>query len=903
MLRFVWMLTVFCAVFLFILGCSGSGTPLVPPSNTPNDLKTAEGGQTLCLGLWQVTVDLKSATIDAVPIRQGDFILNVLGFMEPPPLVNLNIDWTSLHIGDGVADKTITVDVIFTHPIAGDPVFTGFDVRGVVFGPNLANADGLTIIPSPELFSDVPFGYQNGLLGTPEETAHYKGLAGYKYFCDDLGKDDDLVTFFSNPANLANRGKYSSGAVHTRHYALDWDGASQAFFIFNYAVYANYNWPSGEAPIDLEDFDITTANSSEAFCAKVTETANTLYYATGGGGGALSLEVTVWDWQNNVSKVSLESLEAGVIDPVDAGFFGPGSDPFEGVWVFDNIPGHPTVAGDLDLLLTVTDPMTFGGAWFMGLLPTGNSMYGKNVYNCWKYTTTVIPCPPPTITSITPSAFKQTWYADDVQIDGSNFIDGASLAVKLVQTGQPDIIGTDVKFVSGTQITCDLAIPGAAATGAYDVVVTNGCGTDGTGVGLVTIDVPGPWEKVGVGRIILDPQPNHGADPGSDNPDITFITPDLYVSNRSDGTKIGIVHAGNPVKYPGSPNGYYKGYFSADYTSYADKVAECNIYYGNPGQPYGRIDGTGSGGFLLVLLSYFQGWPNQYTNSFFQNCEGMCDIDILPGADAADGYPDGFIVSISTFLNPWGTTTYPVMTAVDVTAGSGDQAPIFFLGIRYQDSWFPSDPQTQTSTPTYECYWMVREWRYIYSLAAGTGRRVADTTGAFTGSGPGKVDISGNWDTPRIGVDYAPYETDIPGGVTTNTRLLFILDCAGDVEIFKGEFAANTAYPYNVPVLYGTIESTQFAGIPIDVEEVPSHDIAGMGTATNYIAVLEKNSAETQWWVSIWEIHSGVDTSVKLYTSFTGTGKGYSMDVDNLTGSLHVFHDYGGSIAATRIDY
>ncbi len=48
--------------------------------------------------------------------------------------------------------------------------------------------------------------------------------------------------------------------------------------------------------MEVDDWDISTANYAEVFCGNVTETANTLYYNdSSGGGGVISLDVELWD--------------------------------------------------------------------------------------------------------------------------------------------------------------------------------------------------------------------------------------------------------------------------------------------------------------------------------------------------------------------------------------------------------------------------------------------------------------------------------------------------------------------------------------------------------------------------------------------------------------------------------
>jgi hypothetical protein len=356
----------------------------------------------------------------------------------------------------------------------------GFDVRGVVFGPWLDNSDGLTIVMSPEFFKqkNIGFGYQDGMLGVPDSVADYTGLAGYKYFADGLWKTDDLYTFFANPENMANRGKFGpKPQKNSRHYILDWTGTAYGFMTFNYAIYANYNWPTGTAPYDVEDFPITTANSQEAFCAKATETYNSLWAVTGStSGGALALDIEVFDWQGNINAVSLQCLRPGVLAPKSPdAYLGPGTIPHSYKYRYNAMSLVPVSSGDLDFLITATDSLTFGQAWFASMLPSYNPKTFDKVYNCFVYTAQVLECPKPVVTSIVPNS---TWgQIDDAVITGANFVNGPSLAVKLTRLGQPDTIATDVKFVSSTKITCDIMSGGLP--GLWNVVVTNGCPLNG----------------------------------------------------------------------------------------------------------------------------------------------------------------------------------------------------------------------------------------------------------------------------------------------------------------------------------------------------------------------------------------------------------------------------------------
>ncbi len=379
---------------LFVVSCSGASDVGVVLANENDASGMDFDSPGACLGLWQVVIDADSEHVDIVDLRTSNQVINVLGFLEPPALTNLNIDFDTLQIKP--AQKYVGVDVILRNPLTAT-TFKGFDVRGVVFGPEVTNADGLTVITSPEFFTGVPFGYTDGMLGTPAGYAGYSGLAGYKYFCEGIGLNDELPDFFTNPANLANRGVFNENSLISRHYDLSWTNTEPPidFFVFNYAVYANYHLPFGMPPYGLDDFNIYTANSSEAFCMSATEWENGLWFENDDGGGHISMDVEVWDWQGNISGVSVEA--DGVISQVFGSYMGPGSTDKSVKFRFDGVWATPIQAGDLDILITAIDVQTFGESWYADLLPVSNPMHDEYIYNCWIHTTTVTddpgPCP------------------------------------------------------------------------------------------------------------------------------------------------------------------------------------------------------------------------------------------------------------------------------------------------------------------------------------------------------------------------------------------------------------------------------------------------------------------------------------------------------------------------------
>ena len=96
--------------------------------------------------------------------------------------------------------------------------------------------------------------------------------------------------------------------------------------------------------------------------------------------------------------------------------------------------------------------------------------------------------PPPTITSITPNTDTQGSTVAITNLAGTGFQNGAT--VRLTRSGSADLYATNVVVVSSTKITCQFAIPSTAATGSWNVVVTNPNGQSGTLPNGFTVSSP-----------------------------------------------------------------------------------------------------------------------------------------------------------------------------------------------------------------------------------------------------------------------------------------------------------------------------------------------------------------------------------------------------------------------------
>jgi len=109
----------------------------------------------------------------------------------------------------------------------------------------------------------------------------------------------------------------------------------------------------------------------------------------------------------------------------------------------------------------------------------------------------------PTVTAIAPNVAMNTGVVSITGLTGTNFATGAT--VKLAMTGQSDIAASHVAVASSTQITCSFDLTGAAS-GTWDVVVTNTDGRSGTlPGGFIITDINSPTVTVNQAADQADP--------------------------------------------------------------------------------------------------------------------------------------------------------------------------------------------------------------------------------------------------------------------------------------------------------------------------------------------------------------------------------------------------------------
>jgi hypothetical protein len=298
------------------LACSaGKSNPLLPGQveEEPRPQLSRSPADMFVGGLWEVAIDTETSTANILQQRSAEKAMNVLSFLEPPVLFFLSINLSTLVVDPETG--YVGANVTLNHPLySASGQYDGFDVRGIVFGPKLTNADGYTPLLRPSDFSEMPFGYIDGMIGTPHIWGGYdESEYPYKYFADGLNAFQDLTDFFSDPTALVQRGIFSEGATNVRHYDLQFDVEGGRFLVFNYAVLTSYDFPAGAPPFELGDFPIETANCAEPFHIDCEVLHNGLYFdSETGGGGTVSLNVEAYDWQN-LQNVEVKIASPGVI--------------------------------------------------------------------------------------------------------------------------------------------------------------------------------------------------------------------------------------------------------------------------------------------------------------------------------------------------------------------------------------------------------------------------------------------------------------------------------------------------------------------------------------------------------------------------------------------------------------
>jgi hypothetical protein len=406
MTRFAFIALIVTAMILSF-GCGSKENPLSPSPLSPvaSTSQTAgNSGEKALWGVWEVTIDTTTWEITAVPLRGTQFTVDVVTFLQKPMGDPANLTLAITDLTNWMTEGLLGVDVGLKHPFPGLDQYTGFDVYGVFVTPGTAsglydtdvtytngadepkllNADGYTRWMNPVEFpaNGTILRFVPGKLGTPDIGLFTSTINGYKYFADGLGVTQDVADYFADPANVDNRGFFRPGSYNVRDYQLKFPmvgGSPQ--LVFQYAVIASWVEPDKTLSGDPDVLDVPgdfpfSANANEAIYLKVTNQSS-VYYKDGVGGGAIDLQLEVFDWgalgatstvPDEVYKIVVEG-NSSVIPGGFAGFdqatlqsnVSDGTTGISSVFEVEITGCTPKSNDDLPLLITVenTSPDSF----------------------------------------------------------------------------------------------------------------------------------------------------------------------------------------------------------------------------------------------------------------------------------------------------------------------------------------------------------------------------------------------------------------------------------------------------------------------------------------------------------------------------------------------------------------
>ncbi len=370
------------AVGLFLVlvgllcGCAGKNNPIlaerpdISELSSEPDFQVDRTASRLLWGMWEVSVSEDHANASVVPLRNVQMHLNAVGFLEKFPCT------TCLQISNVQPwpENKLSADLTLTHPFAGMPKLTGFDVRGIF----VTEADFNFPINNrwigwgddiPRML--LPNGYTQ-LFNPWEYPANGPGAAMFKYiegkFLTGGTLESTLNPYIAYKREEPRR-MFESGSSETR---TVWLRVPDGAFKFGYIVDACWAPVDGPVIDPVSDFP-PDANCLEAYRVDVQVGSNLEPVV----GSTVLIEAEVFDHQglDTISKVTMEAPELfdGEIQLNYLEDTGAESHLFIG-----DLPNdHGAGTGEYPLLIRVTDTQDDENlgpidAWFLYRVKVGS---------------------------------------------------------------------------------------------------------------------------------------------------------------------------------------------------------------------------------------------------------------------------------------------------------------------------------------------------------------------------------------------------------------------------------------------------------------------------------------------------------------------------------------------------
>ncbi len=906
-------------LFLFTISCSGNGgSPITPNAGsgiTSGVESYGTNNPSVLWGYYDLYFDFENQTVEAVPNRNVMFTANVVQFVNNPA-ANLSfiIHGTPVDPGDAWVD--VDIDVGITHPFPSFHQYDGWDVRGIFMGagsgtmdynaalkypvygtdqemydydlgddPEIGYTDpydGLVGMPdgytrwwnAAEFTDPGPLGYTEGALATPGYASSLTAtLNPYKYFCDDLGVEDDLWTWLNDGTNADNHGIFTAGATNTRNYYLRFP-TPDPNVSYGYAIAATWGEAPGEPP------PACVENAVEAIALTVDVTDNIYYVDAGNNGGNFIADIHVWSWDHD-STVETEYIQPSTIF-IESDVIGGAVD----------IGGAGTVGGtnystySCDIPTTTVTSSDDSEFWVI-------CEYSDYDYTC-KYPgaapTDVLaaffrfdlpisdtnPNFPPDAEILQPDpAYATVNRGYPVDGSGSSDPDGDPLiyAWDLNDDGVFGDATDDAWTVEGDSSLVAVNVL-FQVSGTLDFHLRVDDEKGGQNIDDATAEVYlhyGGHDRYG---FTLPTQPESGYDDAWPAAGID-VQDDLCVMNLSGGTAVQIYRATGAF-YP--PEGYIASRYTNNYNTFTDVIQEITFSDTTSNRPWCFVDGlnnNGTASFMAGAWTADQPWilldPDYLDNPLYSSVAAYCD-----GCGTGNGYNTNWVADWAHdgLPDPW-------YVCCDATNSFTTGNHMYILFVYDNTGWAGANPGSPDGD------YVVRRIAPPYDSTAGPNTFRNRPTNI--GTGTGLVDDSDH-EHIRLAVDCDPQETDL-----TYSELMFILDSEDDVEITDVNFWHPSPSIGDQAVSYGTIPSGSFAGTPLDIEMI---SMSASGEIQNRLVVLEDDGIGG-WFLEVWDINISTGSTL-LYTSAPGTDTAYRMDIDGATGDAHVFHDDGtGNIAVT----
>ncbi len=385
-------------MFAITVGCSSGGTsPSVPeePALQPAvEIPEAEtvavdaGCERSLIGLWEFFIDTENVTIETAPLRNANPHFDITNMLLPPICPDCML--ASVNYWDPVS-RIFDIEVTLKNPYT----IAGRDVRGIVFtndlGHRLLNADDWSPL------YDVPGGIDINPFRSFAKNQGHRIFAGHQSYSENFS------IILPAPPQL-----------QAIQFAVDgcWLGnCREPYEISNY-----------EQLGEMGDFI-----GAEAF-----------------------VEVDVYDWQDDISKVSLVAPEIT-------------GEPFT---QFEHVDGS------LWRLKVMNNAGALGGEHIVRIIAASPNPTDVALYD---FVSIMIQSIAPHILGIQPDSAGASVLVSGAVVTGTTF-QGPGATVILQKTGAPDIVAESVVVQDGQTIICDLDIPLDAPLGMYDLRVTNGSG-------------------------------------------------------------------------------------------------------------------------------------------------------------------------------------------------------------------------------------------------------------------------------------------------------------------------------------------------------------------------------------------------------------------------------------------